>query len=171
MTIRRLDHVNIRTADLATTRAFYTEVMGMTEGYRPPFDFPGAWLKPPVPGAAPSIHVYAGKAINEFGGANAPAAAAIDHVSIAAQGFDELRERLRAHGLEWREGHPPDTELWQLFVHDPSGILLELTFDQNAEGGRPPQLTEGRRYRAGEPWFDPRHYARFRGAGAPAAAE
>jgi len=54
MTIRKLDHVNIRTADLAATRRFYTEVMGMTDGYRPPFDFPGIWI---YAGDAPVIHV------------------------------------------------------------------------------------------------------------------
>ena len=39
-----LDHVNIRTARLAELRRFYVEGLGLTDGARPPFRFPGAWL-------------------------------------------------------------------------------------------------------------------------------
>ena len=39
-----LDHVNIRTANLAVLRRFYNEVLGMKDGARPPFKFGGAWL-------------------------------------------------------------------------------------------------------------------------------
>ena len=40
----QIHHVNIRTRDLEGTIAFYTEVVGLTNGYRPDFNFPGAWL-------------------------------------------------------------------------------------------------------------------------------
>ena len=42
MTVRALDHVNIVTADLAASIAFYREVVGLVEGPRPAFPFPGA---------------------------------------------------------------------------------------------------------------------------------
>ncbi len=44
----------------------------------------------------------------------------------------------------------PGTALWQLFVYDPSGVQIELTFDSTNETGPPPDLREGRRYVAGE---------------------
>ena len=44
MALDRLDHYSIRTTDLDTTRNFYVEVLGLAEGYRPSFDFPGHWL-------------------------------------------------------------------------------------------------------------------------------
>ncbi len=40
MAISSLDHINIRTAELEQTRAFFREVLGLTEGWRPPFPIP-----------------------------------------------------------------------------------------------------------------------------------
>ena len=47
----------------------------------------------------------------------------------------------------------PGTSLWQLFVYDPSGVQLELTFEGAVEAGPPPDMSEGRRYRAGQSFF------------------
>ena len=55
--------------------------------------------------------------------------------------------------LDWREFLVPGTTLWQLFVYDPSGVQLELTFEGSAEAGPPPDMSEGRRYVAGESFF------------------
>ena len=48
----------------------------------------------------------------------------------------------------------PGTALWQLFVYDPSGVQLELTFNGDAEAGPPPDLSKARRYVAGASFFD-----------------
>ena len=44
MPLSRLDHYSIRTAQLAKTERFYTEVLGLEVGPRPNFPFPGVWL-------------------------------------------------------------------------------------------------------------------------------
>ena len=44
MGIRKLGHYSIRTTDLQASRTFYTEILGLREGFRPPFNFPGIWL-------------------------------------------------------------------------------------------------------------------------------
>ena len=44
MGVFRLEHVNIRCARLAATKAFYIDMIGLTEGPRPDFPFRGAWL-------------------------------------------------------------------------------------------------------------------------------
>ena len=44
MAIKSLDHVNIRTSKARETMNFYTEILGFSDGFRPPFNFPGAWL-------------------------------------------------------------------------------------------------------------------------------
>ena len=44
MTIKQLDHVNLRTADVAGMVAFYRDLLGFEVGPRPPFRFGGAWL-------------------------------------------------------------------------------------------------------------------------------
>jgi hypothetical protein len=52
----------------------------------------------------------------------------------------------------------PGTTLWQLFVYDPSGVQLELTFEGSAEAGQPPDMSPGRKYIAGTSFFDPQPY-------------
>ena len=44
MALRTLDHCSIRTLNLEASRVFYVDVLGMREGDRPDFPFPGAWL-------------------------------------------------------------------------------------------------------------------------------
>lgn len=157
-----LFHVAIRTADLDATRAFYTQVLGMVEAERPNLPFPGAWLRAPVAGAPAIVHVYAGDAAVGGEGAVPSGGAAVDHVSLCVSGFEALRTRVRELGLDWREQCRPGRP-YQLFVFDPSGILLELTCDEQAEPA--PQPTPGKQYRAGwRDWFRPEAYRRFSAA-------
>ena len=164
MPLNALFHVAIKTADLETTRRFYTEVMGMTvDPSRPStLDFPGAWLRTPVPGGVAMFHIYAGHAAQEPDGSVASGTGVIDHVSVSAVGYRELRERFRVHELSWRENVLPTVRLWQLFVYDPSAVLLELTFSADAEGGETPTFPEERRYKPTERFFDPAQYRQFR---------
>jgi len=42
--VGKLDHYNVSTRDLGATVRFYEDILGLVNGPRPPFDFPGAWL-------------------------------------------------------------------------------------------------------------------------------
>ena len=44
MQVKKLDHVNIHTANVDRMVEWYDRVLGMKAGNRPPFPFPGAWL-------------------------------------------------------------------------------------------------------------------------------
>jgi catechol 2,3-dioxygenase-like lactoylglutathione lyase family enzyme len=153
-----LFHLAIKTANLARTRAFWKGVIGLREIERPDFGFPGAWLACGQPGGQAIIHVYAGGPA--LGGqATVPhGTGAIDHVSLACSGYHAYVERFRAAGLDWREFLVPGTTLWQLFVYDPSGVQLELTFEGAVEAGAPPDMSPQRVYRAGLSFFDPAPY-------------
>lgn len=50
---------------------------------------------------------------------------------------------------------------WQLFVHDPNGVQLELTFHAAAEPQAEPVIAPALRYAARERWFDPAPYRQF----------
>src|SRR3546814_7767057 len=76
-----------------------------------------------------------------------------------AAGYHDFIARFRGHGVDWREFLVPNTTYWQLFVYDPNGVQLELTFDGRAETGAPPDMSDGRRYIAGASFFDPARYA------------
>jgi catechol 2,3-dioxygenase-like lactoylglutathione lyase family enzyme len=159
--IAGLFHVAIKTNDLAATVAFYTRIAGLRETHRPDFGYPGAWLGVPLPGGPAVMHIYAGGPAMGPSGTAATGTAAIDHVSLACRGYHGFIARFRAAGLDWREFLVPGTTLWQLFVYDPSGVQLELTFEGAAEEGPPPDMSDGRRYVAGSNFFDPATYPKL----------
>jgi catechol 2,3-dioxygenase-like lactoylglutathione lyase family enzyme len=152
-TITGLFHVAIKTADLAATRRFYLDVIGLSEVPRPDFGYPGAWIGVPQPGGQAILHIYAGGPALGPSGVAPKGTAAIDHVSLTAVGYTDFVARFREAGLVWREFLVPGTTLYQLFVYDPSGVMLELTFDGRVEGGDGPDMRPGRRYVAGEDFF------------------
>lgn len=121
MPIQRLDHVTIQTHDVQATRDFYVGVLGLTEGERPPFNFPGLWL---YDGAAPVIHVIGLDATDAPLRGTGP----IDHIAFRVDGLPAMRERLAQSGLASEERFVPRTGDVQLFVTDPSGVKIELNF-------------------------------------------
>ena len=165
MIISSLFHVAIKTNDLAATRAFYCDVLGLADVFRPDFGYPGAWLACPLPGGQAIIHVYAGGPALGADGRTPVGSSAIDHLSLACSGFHEFATRFRQAGLAYREFLVPGTTLWQLFVYDPSGVQLELTFEGSAESGAAPDMSPGRAYVAGSGFFDAATYPKLRGRG------
>jgi hypothetical protein len=55
-------------------------------------------------------------------------------------------------GYDWRAAIVPGTTLWQIFVHDPSGVMMELTFDGKAENRPTPEIPPDRVYMPGKPF-------------------
>lgn len=156
-----LFHVAFRTQNLEKTVSFYTQVLGLTLDVRPPFDFPGAWLKPSIPGSTACLHIYAGDAALEADGSAQQGTGVVDHLSVLAHGLTDYREKFLKFGLPWRENIVPNMPLSQLFVYDPNGILLELTFHTNAEGAPHGPITPDLQYQPQERWFDASAYERF----------
>jgi catechol 2,3-dioxygenase-like lactoylglutathione lyase family enzyme len=159
--ITGLLHVAIKTNDLRRTVRFYTEVIGLKETHRPDFGFPGAWIAVPTPVGEAIMHIYAGGPALGPEGVTPSGTAAIDHISLTAIGFADFVARFRKAGMDWREFIVPGTTLWQLFIYDPSGVQLELTFDSRAENCPPPDMSEGRRYVAGASFFRPEQFRDF----------
>src|SRR5580704_17705033 len=120
MTLRRLDHVTVNCADLDASRAFYSQALGLTEGARPNFGFPGAWF---YLEERPVVHLVAGATADGQAGGGA-----FDHVAFEAEGIDEVVERMRSLGLSPQRSEVPGGRLSQVFVHDPDGVKIELNF-------------------------------------------
>lgn len=119
-----IQHVAIKTQDLEATNRFYAEVLGMSMAHRPEFDFPGSWLNI----GQTMIHVMAGYAGLDTEGKSPRGSASVDHIALEAHDFDGFKIKFNEHDVEWRQFDIPDAGLWQLFVHDPNGILIELNF-------------------------------------------
>jgi catechol 2,3-dioxygenase-like lactoylglutathione lyase family enzyme len=156
-----LFHIAIKTADLQATRVFWRDIIGLREIARPDFGFPGAWLACPQPGGQAIIHVYAGGPALGPAGTAPRGSAAIDHISLSCSGYRDYAARFRRAGLPFREFIVPGTTLWQLFVYDPSGVQLELTFEGSIEGDELPDMSLGRAYVAGDNFYDASTYPRL----------
>ena len=150
MQVTGLFHVAIKTNDLDATVKFYTEVLGMKLVHRPDFGFPGAWIA--AGDSVPIIHIYAGGPALGADGKTPYGTSALDHVSLTIKGWDECLERVKKLGYDWRAAIVPGTSLWQIFVHDPSGVMMELTFDGKAENRPTPEIPADRVYMAGQPF-------------------
>jgi catechol 2,3-dioxygenase-like lactoylglutathione lyase family enzyme len=118
--INGLDHINIRTADLAATKAFFMDVLGLTEGWRPAFGFPGAWL---YAGEKDVVHL-----VQVAQPAAASAGSSLDHFAFDISDYDEALRRVKATGLKFYELAGPGTSVKQIFVTEANGVSVELNW-------------------------------------------
>ena len=122
MRINRIDHFNIRTRDLDALCEFYTKVLGLEIGDRPPFDSPGVWL---YAGGHPILHVGIAKD-DEQG--RIEDTLPLDHIALETEGIADAVARLEKAGVEFRVFDVPGRAMKQIFVRDPDGVALELNF-------------------------------------------
>lgn len=119
MTITGFDHYNVNCTDLDRARRFYSQVVGLRDGERPPFASPGAWM---YLGNQAVVH------ISTMRPPTTRKSDAYDHVAFRADGLEEFRARLRAHGVYFEEYAVPDRNLHQVFFRDPDGAEVEIVF-------------------------------------------
>ena len=122
MTVHGLDHINIATCDLERCRDFYCGVLSLEEGWRPPFDSPGAWL-------------YAGgKAIIHITVTDEPrdGVSAVHHIAFTVTGYAAMLAWLGEHGISFEVRDVPNTPTRQIFIEDPDGTSVELNFRDGA---------------------------------------
>lgn len=119
MELEAFDHVNIRTANLEAMVRWYEEVLGLARGWRPEFDFDGAWL---YLGDQPIVHLVA---------VAAPPAnlePKIEHFALRARGLKAFLARLEAKGISYWLGRPPGTDITQVNLFDPDGNHIHIDF-------------------------------------------
>jgi catechol 2,3-dioxygenase-like lactoylglutathione lyase family enzyme len=122
MAVDMLQHINIHVADLERSKQFYTRVLGLRVGPRPPVASVGHWL---YLDDRPVIHLVEKTA----GGLLAAPNSAIDHVAFHGTDLEATRRLLHADGVTFHETVIPRDGSIQLFVHDPDGVKIELNFD------------------------------------------
>ena len=91
MTTTGMNHFTVLTDDVPATVAFYRELLGLTDGPRPPLGFPGAWL---YAGEQAVLHVVGGRPRSEL------KAGVIDHMAFSATGLRATVAMLEAKGVE-----------------------------------------------------------------------
>ena len=133
MSVRALHHYTLRCSpdELPELLDFYTTVIGLTVGARPDIPAPGYWL---YAGHEPIVHLFAHLSRSEavLGWPTGP----VDHISFRTVGLTRTRARLAATAVPFEEAPIPDWPLHQIFLRDPRGVKIELTFFLDREEER-----------------------------------
>jgi catechol 2,3-dioxygenase-like lactoylglutathione lyase family enzyme len=119
MFVQGLDHFNIWANDVHSTRHFYCDILGLTEGPRPKLTYPGIWL---YCGDHPLVHVNIGRT------ESVESTGAFDHVAFQGTGDPEaLIKRLSHEGIKF-ESRVVSNGVRQVFCSDPNGVKVEFNF-------------------------------------------
>lgn len=119
----RLGHVNIRSASLADSVAFYRDVLDLMPGRaatRPGSDA-HVWMHD---GAGnPCLHLQRaeGRSV-ERGGAG------LHHIAFDCENPDKWRRKLKRLGIAFEEHEFASSRMLQFNLRDPDGVRIELTF-------------------------------------------
>ncbi len=119
MAVSGMNHFTILTDDVERTVRFYDDLMGLKAGWRPPLNFPGAWL---YAGDQPILHVIGGRPKNELRAGGDRSHGFTGHDLAATVAMLE-REKIE-HTCRQQVG----SGVWQIFCHDPNGAKVELDF-------------------------------------------
>ena len=119
MHLNSLDHVNIRTANLANMVTFYTQILCLSAGPRPPFKFGGAWLYCGEQAVVHLVEVEAQPSLNEV---------QIEHFAFLASGLSSFLARLKTLATAYDVRLIPESGRRQINVHDPDGNHIEIQF-------------------------------------------
>lgn len=125
MPLHALNHFTICPMDLDATKDFYSGVLGLEVGYRPPLNFPGYWL---YSAGAATVHLIGLRAGDKAADRVDTKTGRLDHIAFACSGLEEMRARLKQHDIGFEERVLPRDRQTQLFLRDPDGIAVELNF-------------------------------------------
>jgi catechol 2,3-dioxygenase-like lactoylglutathione lyase family enzyme len=114
-----MNHFTVLTRDLAVCKRFYSELLGLEEGFRPDLGFPGAWM---YAGGQAVLHVIAGRPLP------ADPRGVLDHMAFTATDLPGTLAKLKARGIAYDLRPQPQSGVWQLFFFDPDGARVELDF-------------------------------------------
>ena len=124
MEITGFAHFNLRAprALLDELLLFYTEVIGLEQGWRPTFPRFGYWL---YIGSQNVLHLT--EATGDHGQVTS-VPASFDHASFRCAGIKAFEQKLTQQGVEFATSLVPQTNQVQLFFKDPAGNGVELSF-------------------------------------------
>ena len=120
MQVKKLDHVNIHTANVDRMVEWYERVLGMKSGERPPFPFPGAWL---YCGGEPTIHLVGVSKQPETTGLQ------LEHFAFSATGLKDFLECLNRENVRYDARRVPRSDGVQINVWDPDGNHIHIDFE------------------------------------------
>jgi catechol 2,3-dioxygenase-like lactoylglutathione lyase family enzyme len=119
MRTEHMHHVSFAVPELQPALAFYRDLLGFKEVFRPPLDFDGAWLEKD----GFTIHLIVPKEGFERAIPAKKANPYLGHVAFRVTDVDATRAILREHGVEFIEQPGAVHQMWAL---DPGGNMIEF---------------------------------------------
>lgn len=117
--VKQLAHVCIFARDLAETRAFYSDVLGLRVAFN--FTRDGAWFGFYLDtGGRTNIEVFL-KPEARYSREDQ-----ISHLCLEVASIDAAIAHLRARGVEVTDRKRGVDDTWQAWVTDPNGVRIEL---------------------------------------------
>lgn len=117
--LKRMHHVSFAVADLAESKQFFCEVLGLPEDERPAFRFPGAWLAV----GDRQIHLIEDKSA---GRETREQISRSDHLAMEVADLERVTARLKECGINYVLGGNESLGMSQAFCSDPDGHTIEF---------------------------------------------
>lgn len=128
MPVHRLDHINLRASGVAfaALRDFYSHILGLSVGARPPLQSEGLWL---YAGDVAVVHLVEAQEQSCPIGGTGGSGTALDHVAFRCSALEETIGRLGSIGLPHSVQVQSATGQTLVRLRDPSGLRVELVFE------------------------------------------
>jgi len=134
MKVTNLDHWSISTSRLEETRAFFVDILGLEVGARPKLKTNGYWL---YSGGLSFVHLIekgsgdpetAVEDVAEDGGSSRSVVESglDDHIAFNVSDSYTVVDYMKEKGIDYWDRLLPDRPLYQVFVKDPNGLIIEL---------------------------------------------
>ena len=143
MPLAHLEHMLVLANDLEASRDWYERVLGLEEGPHPDFGVPVYWM---YLNGQDVIHITSAREAMTVADTSleniAKGGRPIHHVAFRAHDVSATLDHLRANDVPYIEQQASGDSLYQVFVRDPNGVVIELNFAADeVEAGSSPNLS------------------------------
>lgn len=118
--LRSLSHITVHSADFELTERFYCGLLGLRLGPRPVIKIPGHWF---YLGDRAVVHMLPREPEKAAGSGGA-----FDHFAFDADDLPAFLRKFEALGVPFEGRRLADSQVWQVFLTDPDGVRVELSF-------------------------------------------
>lgn len=128
-----INHVLVRTTHLKNMSQFFTQAVGLEEGFHPPLNFSGTWLYSNDKLLVHLVEINSdSNGQSGYLGQQSSVAdiglGAVDHIAFTGVNYPQLIEQLKQQHIEYFERTVPLTGEHQVFADGPDGLRLDLLF-------------------------------------------
>jgi catechol 2,3-dioxygenase-like lactoylglutathione lyase family enzyme len=118
----KFSHISIKANNIEEMKNFFTNILNLRVGERPPFAFDGYWLYDNTLNE-PIVHIVGKRGVDIVQGNN------IDHIAFESKGIDNFIKKLKDKNIEYVKQIITGTKITQIFVYAPEGLKVEINFE------------------------------------------